>query len=262
MSSSEADVGKIKRQIVMRYPFTFYEEISRTLIIFKSFRGNKKYMRALPAMDELIDYCNIDPISGKHLYQLTEEEKKAVTYELIDLPQDVVKEFKRLYHGHEYLGPDYAPELDTDPYDEVIGLKHLSPGTSIDARRPVVVIKKPLRFSRAYGDFPSAWTAFIAGLSYKLTDTGPNGFPITSYRPMFNWEDPDDQEYLYTYDIPYVVWSTLFEIAWEAIAPVCTRIERIIARRLTEKGFAEATLTPLQQEAVEANDDNDELDLS
>ncbi|MFY3742125.1 MAG: hypothetical protein HMLIMOIP_002589 [Candidatus Nitrosomirales archaeon] len=25
MSSTEADVGKIKRQIVMRYPFTFYE---------------------------------------------------------------------------------------------------------------------------------------------------------------------------------------------------------------------------------------------
>jgi len=29
-------------------------------------------------MYELIDYCNIDPMSGKHLYQLTVEEKKAL----------------------------------------------------------------------------------------------------------------------------------------------------------------------------------------
>jgi hypothetical protein len=220
-------------------------------------------MRALPIMDELIDYCNIDPISGKHLYQINEEETKALRHDLIDLPEEVVKEFKRLYHGHEYEGPGYSPELQTDPFDEVIGLKHLSPGTSIDSRKPVVVIKKPLRFSRAYGDFPSAWTAFIAGLSYRLEEPGANGFPMIRYEPMFSWEDPDDSEYLYTYDIPYVVWSTLFEIAWETIAPICTRIERIIAKKLTEKGFTESIMGPVQQDALTIPPDGeDPLDLS
>ncbi len=60
MSSTEADQSKIRRQIPMRYHLTFYEHVSNELIIFKMFRGNKKYMRALPMMDELIDYVNID----------------------------------------------------------------------------------------------------------------------------------------------------------------------------------------------------------
>jgi hypothetical protein len=120
MSFSESDGAKVRKQIVLRYPFTFYEEVSRQLIIWKTFRGNKKIFRALPIMDELIDYAAIEPISGKWVFDMMQEEKSK--YELIDIPKDLISDFKDIYHGTD------------EKYDDIIGLK---PGTWQFNRRQV-----------------------------------------------------------------------------------------------------------------------------
>jgi hypothetical protein len=244
MSSSEGDVNKIKRSILLRYPFTFYEEVSRALIIFKTLRGNKQILRALPVLNELIDYVNIDPITGKHPFEMTEEEKKAIRYDLIDLPEEAVSTFKRLWNGS-----------DEDDYDGILGLKHLSPGKSVDSSKPTVFIRKPIPFLEAYGDHPAAWIAFIAGISYQVTEINQNGFPITQIVPMVDMSS-DDIQATFTHQIPYVVWSTMYERMWAEMAPVCTRIERVIAKALSDKGFSEGTM-----QLVKSDDDNDEDSL-
>ena len=42
MNSSDTDLTKIEHSILLRYPFTFYEEVSRALIIFKTLKGKKQ----------------------------------------------------------------------------------------------------------------------------------------------------------------------------------------------------------------------------
>lgn len=221
--------------------------------------------RALPVMDELVDYVNKDPLTGKHLYEMTDEERKALSYDLIDIPEWLVKEFKRLYHGnYQEAAEDRAAEL-FDPYDEIIGLKHLAPGTTIDVHKmQTVKIRKPIRFRLAYDDFPAAWTAFVAGFCYQVQEVNAAGFPVTKLIPMVDWTS-DEVNDTWTYEIPYIVWVALLENAWQVIAPVCTMIERIIARTLTDKGFNEAQVNsshPDLSDSGIAGEAEESLDLS
>jgi hypothetical protein len=105
----------------------------------------------------------------------------------------------------------------------------------------------------------------IAGFAYKITVPTPSGFPITETVPMVDADDPD-LEYTYTTEIPRSVWAQLFEEMWAEIAPVCTRIERVIAATLTEKGFKEGTASmaqaDYQAEAQDEPDSEDPQDLS
>jgi hypothetical protein len=251
MSFSDSEGAKVRKQIVLRYPFTFYEEVSRQLIIFKTFRGNKKIFRALPITDELIDYSAMEPLSGKWIFEMTPEEKSK--YELINIPEDLISTFKDIYHGTD------------EKYDDIIGLKHLAPGNSMNDDKATVIIRKAIRFIEAYGDHTPEWTAMIAGFAYKITVPSPSGFPITETVPMVDADDPD-LEYTYTTEIPRSVWAHLFETMWAEIAPVCTRIERVIAATLTEKGFKEGIASmpqaDYQSEAGDASDTEDPQDLS
>jgi len=237
VSFSDSDGVKVRKQIVLRYPFTFFEEVSRQLIIFKTFRGNKKIFRALPIVDELIDYACMEPITGRWCFEMKEEEK--TKYQLIDIPQDLIERFKEIYHGT------------TEEYDGVIGLKHLAPGTSIQDNQATVIIRKAMRFVEAYGDHTPEWTAMVAGFVYKVTSTSPVGYPITETIPMI---DPNDPEIAYTYttEIPRSVWSQMFETAWAEMAPICTRIERVIAAVLSSKGFKEGMATMAQSDVLDS----------
>lgn len=167
-----------------------------------------------------------------------------MTYDRIDLPQEAVLKFKELWNGSD----------DFD-YDGILGLKHLSPGKSVDPRKPTVFIRKPIRFEEAYGDHPAAWIAFIANVSYQVVEMNQNGFPVTQIVPMVD-RTSDDIEGTYTHQIPYVVWSTMYERMWAEMAPVCTRLERVIAKALSDKGFSEGTM-----QVVKSDDDNDEDSL-
>lgn len=249
MSFSDSEAAKVKKQIVMRYPFTFYEEVSRTLIIFKTFRGNRKILRALPVMDELLDYCNLDPISGKRVYEMGDDEKSV--YDLIDVPEELVEKFKELYHGTD------------EEYDGVIGLKHLAPGSSIDDNLATVIIRKPMRFVEAYGDHPPEWIALVAGFAYKVTSQTPSGFPVTEMIPMVDVSAPEIQ-HTFTHEIPRTVWNVMFERMWHEIAPVCTRIERVIAATLSAKGYSEGTAssTDIQYAENASEESDDSLDLT
>lgn len=232
---------------MLRYPYTFYEEVSRALIIFKTFRGNRKIFRALPIMDELIDYTNIDPISGKHLFEMTQEQRKHCTQDLIDIPVELVVHFKQLYQGTD------------SEYDGVLGFKHLAPGTTLDPKQPTVYIRKPISIIEAYGEHPAEWTALIADLAYQVQQLTPSGFPVTIPHPMVNWNNIEEVETMFTHQIPYVIWAQLFERVWGQLAPTCTRIERVIAAALAQKGIVEGYMS--SREMPDADNDENDYDL-
>lgn len=249
MSSSETDANKIKKQIVIRYPLTFYEEISRSLAIFKTLRGNKKYFRALPVMDELIDYACMEPVSGKFCFELTDEEKKKI--QVINIPKELIIEFNELFHGTE------------DDWDGKLGLQDLSPGTSISNSLPTVLIRKAMPFLEAYGAFDPEWVAHIARFSYKVTKQNIIGNAITETVPMIASDDPRLYE-TFTIEIPRVVFTRKFDKQWNVVAPICTRIERLIAMELTSHNIPEAVVSmqQLKDSGYLDDDDDDPLDLS
>lgn len=240
--SSDIDTTKIKKQLLIRYPVTFYEEVSHMLAMYKSYRDNKKYFRALPVMDELIDYVSLDPETGKYWFEFDEKDprpKESGTMELIQLPRKLIEDFKDAYHGTD------------EEYDEELGIKHLSPGTTVDDNKATVLIRKSIRFLSAYADHSPEWTALIAGFAYKISIPTPSGFPITETIPMVDAQDPNLQD-TFTSEIPRIVWIQLFDNAWMIIGPICTRIERILAKRLEEKGFGK-----MSAEMTEMPEDGD-----
>lgn len=245
--SSDADANKIKKQIVIRYPLTFYEEISRTLAIFKTLRGNKKIFRALPVFDELLDYACMDPKSGKWVYDMKDDEKSKL--DIIDIPKSLITSFKEVYHGSK------------EEYDGIIGLKHLAPGTSVDDGKATVIIRKPMRWADAYGDHSAEWVALKAGFNYKISLPSPYGFPITQTVAMIEADDKD-LEWTFTTDIPRSVWVFKFETLWGEVAPVCSRAERLFAAVLTAKNIPEAVHSMADLPTDDSQEFDDPLDLS
>ena len=89
---SQEEISRVKKSILMRYPVSFLEEVSRALIGYKSYRDNKQYYRAMPIMDTLIDYVTLDPETRKRVYELNGDERKSNKHHFIDLSMELVED--------------------------------------------------------------------------------------------------------------------------------------------------------------------------
>ncbi len=223
---SQEDVSRVKKSILMRYPASFLEEVSRALIGYKSHRDNKQYYRALPILDTLIDYVTLDPMIGKRIYELTEQERKDSPHHFIYLPKSHVEAFRSLYHGPRKDGK--------------LPLRYLAPGKTIDPSKGIVTIRKPVNFIEAWAAFEPDQIIALGKFYYKETQYRivPNiGLqPVEVSVPTIDFNDPN-LKYHETDTIPYHYWTSLYDSGWSLISPVCTMIEKIIAEALEDAGY-------------------------
>lgn len=216
--------GGIKKSILMRYPVSFLEEVSRALIGYKSHRDNKQYYRAMPIFDTLVDYVTLDPDSRKRVYDMTEEEKKS-RHHFIDLPRSLVEDFRAVYHG---------PRKDGQ-----LPLRYLSPGKAVDPAKGIVNIRKPVNFIEAWGRYDPEYIILHGGFYYKETvqNQTPYGiFPSERLVPLIDFSDPN-LIYHETDTVPFSYWVDLYDKGWTEVSPVCTLIEKIIAEALESAGY-------------------------
>ena len=222
---SQEDASRVKKSILMRYPLSYLEEVSRELITYKSWRDNKHLYKALPIFDSLIDYVTLDPITRKRIYELSETERKATNHHFIEIPEQLVKDFKAVFHGPRAGGK--------------IALRFLSPGTSLDLKRGYVKIKAPVNFLKAWKGFDPQDIImrggfFVRRTSFQQSPYGP--MPVQELVPLIDFSDPNLQ-YYDTNTIPFTYWAKLYESGWTELSEICTMIEKIIAHTLQEAGF-------------------------
>ncbi len=223
MSGLESDSQRIKKTILLRYPFNLFEELSRQLIIYKSFRGNSKRSKCLMVMNELIDYATLDTETGKRVYDLQKYDEQ----HLVFIPKTYVEAFKYFYLGdaNGYLS------------NGMPALMYLSPPAGMNPKEDLVTLRRAVPLSKTWKDKPSEYSALVAGFSYKIQVMTPQGFPTTETVPMINsWDDESIAGYM-TYTVPWGFFSETFDEEWNEIAPICTIIEKIVAKKLEEKGF-------------------------
>jgi uncharacterized membrane protein len=233
MSNRQEDANNVKKSILMRYPISFLEEVSRALIGYKSYRDLKQYYRALPVLDTLLDYVTIDPKTRRRVYEMTEQERRESPHHFIDMDSELVNDFREYYYG---------PRKDGQ-----LALKLLSPGESVDQKRGIVVVRKPINFLEAWGRYDPDYIISVGGFYYNRTEykATPYGMlPYTIRVPMINFADPDIIHHE-TDTIPYSYWTEMYDLGWEKISVVCTIIEKIIARTLEDAGYTgpNATVT-------------------
>jgi hypothetical protein len=229
---SQEDAAKVKKSILMRYPLSFLEEVSRALIGYKSWRDNKQYYKALPILDTLIDYVTLDPVTRKRIYDMTDEEKAKSPHHFILLPGDLVNDFRMLYHGFATL---YHSEIKESRYP----LRYLSPGQAIDPSKGVVTIRRPVNFIAAWGKFEPEYIIMKGGFYYTETRYQTTEMGLMPYEvkvPMINFEDPD-LKYHECDTVPFAFWAAAYDKGWTEISPICTLIEKIIAETLENAGF-------------------------
>jgi hypothetical protein len=154
MNQDEASNG-IKKSILMRYPVSFLEEVSRALIGYKSHRDNKQFYRALPILDTLVDYVTLDPDWRKRVFDMTEDERKKSRHHFIDLPSPLVDDFRAVYHG---------PRKDGQ-----LPLRYLAPGQAVDHAKGIVNIRRPVNFIEAWGQYDLEYIILHGGFYYKET---------------------------------------------------------------------------------------------
>jgi hypothetical protein len=224
--SQDDSSGRIKKSILMRYPVSFLEEVSRALIGYKSHRDNKQYYRAMPIFDTLVDYVTLDPDTRKRVYDMTKEELQKSKHHFIELPRSLVEDFRRLYHGPR-----------TDGH---LPLRYLSPGKAVDPAKGIVTIRKPVNFIEAWGSYDPEYIIFHGGFYYKETrhTQTPYGiFPTEVLVPMIDFSDPH-LIYHETDTVPFSYWVALYDKGWTEASPVCTLIEKIIAESLEGAGYS------------------------
>lgn len=220
---SAEDSRNVKKSILMRYPLSFLEEVSRALIGYKSWRDNKEMYMALPIMDTLIDLVTLDEKTRKRWWELNDGDiDKTHT---IQIPQDLVTDFRAIFHG---------PRKDGE-----LALKYLSPGTSVDLQKGRVVIRKPVNFMRAWGAYDPAYIILIGGFYTKQIFYQPTPFgmmPTEQIVPTIDMQDPD-LKYHDCDTIPIAVWFKWYDAGLWEISPVATMIEKHIAKVLEDAGY-------------------------
>jgi hypothetical protein len=241
MSGRQEDSNNIKKSVLMRYPISFLEEVSRALIGYKSYRDLKQYYRALPVLDTLIDYVTIDPKTRKRVYELTEEERKDSPHHFIDMDGALVEDFREYYHG---------PRKDGQ-----LALKYLSPGESVDQKRGIVVVRRPINFLEAWGRYDPDYIISVGGFYYRKTvynHTQYGSFPVQVMVPSIDFADPDLIHHE-TDTIPYSYWTEMYDLGWEKISVVCTIIEKVVARTLEDAGYTGTAVTSKQKSDGQEN---------
>lgn len=224
MSGNQEDATKVKKSILMRYPVSFLEEVSRALIGYKSWRDNKQYYKALPILDTLIDYVTLDPETRKRVYELTEVERKNSRHYFIDIRKDLVEDFRSHYHGPRN--------------DGLLPLKYLAPGKTLDAKRGIVIIRKPVNFLDVWGAYDPEHIIMVGGFYYKETRYNVTQYGMLPYEvivPTIDFSDPRLKYHL-TDVIPFSYWTALYDKGWEKISLICTMIEKVIAETLQASG--------------------------
>lgn len=241
---SQEEVTRVKKSILMRYPLSFLEEVSRALIGYRSWLDNKAIYKGIPILDTLIDYVTLDPMTGKRVYDLSEEERKAGGRNFIVLPKHLVERFQELYNGPRKDGK--------------ISLRYLSPGNTLDAKRGYVKIRGLVNFTKAWISQDAAAIIMRGGFYYKKTEYEPTPFgmmPVERLIRTIDFEDPNLQYYL-TNTIPFSYWSWLYEKGWVELKPVCTMIERIIAETLESAGYSPLSSSHAQDISEEEDPDS------
>lgn len=248
---SQEDGARIKKSVLMRYPLSFLEECSRALIGHKSFRDNKQYYKCLPILDSLIDYVTLDPLSRKRIYDMTEEERRQTSHHFIMLPKELVEDFRGLYHGPRKDGK--------------LPLRYLSPGKSVDPKKGVVTIRRPVNFLEAWGRFATDQIIVLGGFYYTETKYQMTQMGLLPYQeqvPMIDFDDPN-LGYHECDTVPFAYWTARYDMGWTEIGPICTMIEKLIAETLEGAGFdLESVITVGPSRKEDETREADPADLS
>lgn len=207
----------------MRYPLSFLEEVSRALIGYKSWRDNKGYYKCLPIMDALVDLATLDYNTRKRWWE--QEEKDVDNTHTIRIPKDLVEDFRSVYHGLRQDGE--------------LALKYLAPGPSLDMKKGRVTIRRPVNFLQAWGAYDADYIILVGGFYTRQTFYQPTPFgmmPTEQIVPTINLADPN-LKYHDTDTVPVAWWFGQYDKGWWQIAPICTMIEKFIAKTLEGAGF-------------------------
>lgn len=173
-------------------------------------------------MDELIDFVTLEPYSQKRIYQLSEAEQKKHKESLIMIPEILVKSFKTLYAGPRYDGR--------------LPIRALSPGPNMNPKDNLVFVRELVPFKETWGEFPNPYLVYLAGFSYTVQVTNETGFTVPHHIPMIDWENPDLDTF-FTNGMPFYQWAQEFDSTWDLIAPICTMVEKIIAKNLFDNNM-------------------------
>jgi|GEM_PF-2422218 len=237
------DAEGIKKSILLRYPWTFLEECSRQLIIYKAFRGNNKKMRSMSVMDELIDYVTLDTHSGLRVYDLKDHSPK----QLIMVSKGLVDEFRYYYWGREKVLPSWWKQEWTDQQtfdllnggyrdDGIPGIYYLSPGETAVPTNNLVIIRKPVLLSLAWGNRDPRDVEDAFSQRHEITNRD-GGISIESL-PLIKKEEMKNPSILVD-SIPWSVFTHYVDSGWTKAAPICTLIEKTIAKVLEDNGYEE-----------------------
>lgn len=250
---SQEEAARVKKSILMKYPLSFLEECSRSLIGYKSYRDNKQWYRCLPIMATLIDYVTLDPDTRKRVYDLTDTERKNSRHHFIALPRDLVQDFIKIYYGPRN--------------DGVMPLHFISPSKSVDPNRGIAIIRKPVNFLQAWEGYTPDTIVKMGGFYYMetyniMTQMGP--MPQQDFVPIIDFSPQNRKQLQHdlTTTIPFSYFTYLFDKGWLEVSPICTILEKLIAEALEGAGYDVSAAMSKAVEIGRVNPESEEGSLS
>lgn len=231
---NKADAETIKKQLALRYPYNYNQQLSSLMGAYATYQVNGKEYKALATFNKILSY-----IQNDLRYRMFQKSKdpEDLDYEKMVEFDELCLEFRIMY-GSEPLRKDPRTGEEEKRPLSFLDLRVVKVPEAGEDR---VFISRKIPIVYTWGNYPAAEVAFKIGFHYKVTEyiKTPSGmeFPLEKKVPMFDWSDPS-MPYFMSNCVPWVYYSANKNECRNRLYKIVDMLEAMIAAYLHNERYS------------------------